>query len=675
MKKSNHTNQFLRPDVRSLSEIVLRFTQHPSKHPERMRRNTQAAHSICTLKDMVLKPRMYNFWNKLFCAVLILAFSLAGSMAEETAAPDNPVSDKAASEEEQKLDSKLKDIPLEERFKQPISLDLRNIDIIEALKFLATKGSLNIVTSKDVAGRVTLTLENVLLKDVFDFMLRSNGLAYIKVGEVFNVMTEAEYKALYGKGFSDLRKVDVFRLKYSVPEQAFSLLDALKSDIGRVLVDQESGNVLLMDTPERIVLMKKALEEFEKKNIVEVFPLRYAKAKEVEEILKTRLDLKKVGSVKADERNNQLVVQTLAERMEEVGRLIKSLDRQTKQVVIDAKIVKVKLSNQLDNGIQWEGIFGLASKNGLTYLGSTPFSAVQSSTAAWRSRDEVRQDMGGDVGSYPFSGTTSSYSSSTKTALGENLHLGIVNGSEDLDILMNLLNTMGETKMLSNPKIVVINNQEAKIHVGERQAYVTTTTTTGQSTSTISEEVNFVDVGIQLAVTPNINDDGYITMKIKPEVSSVSSVLVTPTNNRIPIIDTSMAETTVMVKDGTTVIIAGLRKDEKLNSYEGLPVLSKIPLLKFFTRSGYNRTERTELLVLLTPHIISGSEFNVGDERAFGDKPGKEYREHEPLIPDKSLVPGGAPAEIQPKPYKDYLSLKEKSEGELLIKGQRYDTK
>jgi type IV pilus assembly protein PilQ len=618
---------------------------------------------------MVLKPRMYNFYNKLFCAVIILAFSLAASSAEEAAAPQETVS-----EAEQKIDSKLKDMPLEERFNQPISLDLRNIDIIEALKFLATKGNLNIVASKDVAGRVTLTLENILLKDVFDFMLRSNGLAYVKVGEVFNVMTELEYKALYGKGFSDLRQVSVFRLKYSVPEQAFSLLDALKSDIGRVLVDQESGNVLIMDTPERVVLMKKALEEFEKENIVEVFPLRYAKAKEVEEILKTRLDLKKVGSIKSDERNNQVVVQTLADRMEEVRRLIKSLDRQTKEVVIDAKIVKIKLSNQLDNGIEWEGIFALAKRNGLTYLGSYPYSAVQSATTAWRPRTEVLQDMGDSIGSYPFSGTTTNYAGGTKASPGESIHYGVINSDQDYDVLMKLLNTMGETKLLSNPKIVTVNNQEAKIHVGERQAYVTTTTTTGQTTSTISEEVNFVDVGIQLSVTPNINDDGYITMKIKPEVSSVSSILVTPTNNRIPIIDTSMAETTVMVKDGNTVIVAGLRKDEKLNTSEGLPVLSKIPFLGFLARSGSNKIERTELLVMLTPHIISGNELATGDERDFGDKPGKEYREHEPLVPDKSVLPGGAPAEIKPKPYKDYLSLKEKSESELLIKGQRYDT-
>ena len=76
------------------------------------------------------------------------------------------------------------------------------------------------------------------------------------------------------------------------------------------------------------------------------------------------------------------------------------------------------------------------------------------------------------------------------------------------------MQTLGKSQVLANPKLAVVNNQEAKIHIGEKQAYVTTTTSTGSTTNTISEEVTFVDVGIQLSVTPTINDDGYITMKI-----------------------------------------------------------------------------------------------------------------------------------------------------------------
>src|SRR5205085_1907856 len=80
---------------------------------------------------------------------------------------------------------------------------------------------------------------------------------------------------------------------------------------------------------------------------------------------------------------------------------------------------------------------------------------------------------------------------------------------------------------------------------------------------TVAENVTFIDVGIQLNVTPTVNEDGFVSMKIKPEVSSVASTLTTPSGNKIPILETSLAETTVMVRDGVSILIGGLRRDEK----------------------------------------------------------------------------------------------------------------
>jgi type IV pilus assembly protein PilQ len=613
--------------------------------------------------------------NILFCIIFVLVCPLKLSFAED-AASDNaqkPAGQEQKAVEKQEV-SPAPLAPLEERLNQLISLDLRNIDILEALKFIASKGSLNIVATKNVTGRVTLTLENIPLKDVFDLMLRSNGLAFVMKGEIFNVMTEIEYKAFYGKNFSDMRVVKVFRLKYAIPEQAFSLLDAIKSDLGRVLVDQESGNVLIMDLPGRIVQMQQALDEFEKQNLVTVFTLKYAKAKDVEEILKTRLDMKKLGSIKADERNNQVIVQTLSDRMDEVKRLVRKLDKPTKEVMIDTKIVKITLSDQLDTGIEWEGIFRLTQRdNGASYFGSTPFSRITSGVAnpTFTTRADTLAALGNNIASYPFSGTTSSLSSSAKTVLGENMHFGVINNNKDYDMMINYLNTIGKSRVLSNPRMVVVNNQEAKIHIGERQAYVTTTTSTGQSTSTVSEEVQFVDVGIQLSVTPTINDDGYITMKVRPEVSTVSSTLTTPTGNKIPIIDTSLTETTVMMIDGTTLLIGGLRKEEKANTSQGLPFLGDIPFLGRFFKTASDKTTRTELLVMITPHIITGEELDIGDERAFGDKPGKEYQDYAPIVPDKEMLPHKDIApKIDIKPYRDYLG--EKVGGEPQIKEVKY---
>jgi len=505
--------------------------------------------------------------------------------------------------------------PLVEGLEGKISLDLRDIDIRDALKYFSLKTNMNIVTSKDVAGRVTLIVEAVTVKDVFDIMLRSNGLAYDKVGDVYNVMTQEQYRLLYGKRFADVREVRVFRLQYAVPEQAFSLLDAIKSEIGRILVDPESGSVLCMDSPENLDRLEAALREFEQKSLTKVFTLNYAKAKMVEEQLRVRLNEKKVGSIKADERGNQVIVQALPERMREVEGLIAALDKKTKQVLIDAKIVKVKLGNDSQMGVAWEGLFDVSEKYGLAYLGSTPFAAVGAATDDWRSRKQVYQDTG-YVGSYPFSGTTSNYSASQPN-IGK-LHFGMV-GSNDFDVFFNYLTTETNAKILSNPKIAVTNEQEARIHVGERQAYVTTTTTTGTSTSTISEQVNFIDLGIQMTVTPVINDEGFVSIKMKTEVSSVISFLITPSKNEIPIVDTTLAETNVLIKQGATLVIGGLRKEEKSDQVTRVPILSKIPLLgKLFQDTQKSKTT-TELLILLTPTIVTGEALVAEEHEAIGE--------------------------------------------------------
>lgn len=548
-----------------------------------------------------------------------------------------------------------------------ISLDLRNIEVVDALKFLAMKAGLNIIATKNVAGRITLIVNDVPVKDIFDIMLRSNGLAYAKKGNIYNVMTEDEYETLFGKKFSDIRQVKSFRIKYAIPEQVFSLMDTLKSDIGRILVEPDSGTALIMDTPERISEIQKALTTMENKNLVEIFQLKYARAKEVETQLKAQLDAKKVGSVKADERSNQLIVQALPERMQDVARLINALDKKTKEVLIDAKIVKIKLSDQLTSGIEWEGLFDLGKGAGLTYLGSYPFSVLQASTEAWQSRQQFRDAQSAyGVGAYPFSGNSANVSSSTKLAPGESMHVGQISTKQDFDTVIKYLKTLGNTQILSNPKLAVINNEEAKILVGERQAYVTTTTTTGQTTTTVSEEVTFVDVGIQLAVTPTINDDNYVTMKVKPEISSVISTLVTPTGNKIPIIDTSTAETTVMVKDGTTIVLGGLRKEEKTSSSDQVPILGKIPLLRFLFSSGTKKTERTELLVMLTPHIVSGDTLTTGEEHEFAAELSKEYKEYrltseQPDFnpPEKKMQEAVVPENVKIRPYIKYSPFKE----------------
>jgi type II secretory pathway component GspD/PulD (secretin) len=211
------------------------------------------------------------------------------------------------------------------------------------------------------------------------------------------------------------------------------------------------------------------------------------------------------------------------------------------------------------------------------------------------------------------------------------MHLGLINKNNDFDVVLKYLQTLGETRILSNPKLAVVNNQEAKIHVGERRAYITTTTTQTQTSTTVAEAVTYVDVGIQLMITPTINEDGYVTVKIKPEISSVIDYLKTSSNNSIPIIDTSTAETIVMVKDGTSLLIGGLSKEDKTLDQSGTPILSKIPLVGELFKQSTKKTTRYELMVLLTPHVVSGDELVTGSAHDLGYKLDKEFQDYRPL--------------------------------------------
>ncbi|MBU1044382.1 MAG: hypothetical protein KJ915_08325 [Candidatus Omnitrophica bacterium] len=541
--------------------------------------------------------------------------------------------------------------------KELISLDLRDIEVKDALKYIAQKANLNIVPTKDVSGRITLMINNAAVEDIFEIVIRSNSLAYEKIGSIYNVMTEKEYTQRYGKGFDDIRQVKVFHLKYVIPEQAYTIIDSIKSSIGKVLVEADSGTILILDTPEKIAEVEETIGLLEHKSTVQVFNLQYANAGDIAKQLKTQLDMKKVGSIKADERTNQLVVQTLPERMKDIQAIIAKLDQKTREVLIESTIIQIKLTDALSQGVAWEGLFELSQKDGnTTYLGSTPLASVNSTTAAWRSRQEVLTDTG-NIGSYPFSGTTSDYASSVPSVGTSEMHIGVV-GNHDYDVMLKYLQTLGEVKILSNPKLAVTNNQEARIHVGERQAYITTTTTAGQTTTTVSEEVTFLDVGLQLHITPTINDEGYVTLKIKPDLSSVIGTLLTAQNNRIPIVDTSTAETTVMIKDGATVAVGGLRKEEKTDTSQEVPFLGKIPILGMLFKSGSKGTTRSELLIMVTAHIIDGDKIDTGNNRDFGVEQGKGYKDYNSMTTESDLTEFEKNYEIKPKLYQEYPEYK-----------------
>jgi len=130
-----------------------------------------------------------------------------------------------------------------------------------------------------------------------------------------------------------------------------------------------------------------------------------------------------------------------------------------------------------------------------------------------------------------------------------------------------------------------------------------------------------VDVGLQLMVTPVINDDGFVTMKIRPEISARTGTLVSPNKNEIPIVNTTFVESNVIVKDGVTVILGGLRRHDLTEKRMGLPFLMDIPFLGEFFKSRSESIKITEIVILITPKLVSGGDVITGE--ALKIKPSK----------------------------------------------------
>ena len=139
---------------------------------------------------------------------------------------------------------------------QPISLDLRGMDVIEVLKFLAAQGKLNIVTSPEVQGRVTLVLTDVTVKDALDIVLVSNSLAVERRSTILYVMSGQLYEQLYGLRYSDPRQSLTLTLRYANANQVGALLGNIKSPVGRIVIDEPTATLAILDIPTVLAQMQ-----------------------------------------------------------------------------------------------------------------------------------------------------------------------------------------------------------------------------------------------------------------------------------------------------------------------------------------------------------------------------------------------------------------------------------
>lgn len=472
-----------------------------------------------------------------------------------------------------------------------ISLDLLDaMDVADLLKFLATKANLNIIIGKEVTGSSKLMVKDVTLADALEIVLAANNLAYEVKGNIVKVMTDKEYRDQYGEGFYERKQAKIIELKSAVPSRMAALLENVKSSMGKIVFDDNTGNLVLIDTPEKIKAMEEVVRRAEIPTYQRVYPtvttnivLQYAKVEDLEPQVTPMLTKENnIGQLRADKRTKTLVVTDFPNVLQRVCDVVALFDRPQKQVFIEAKIVQVQLSDSCRLGVNWDYLFqGLDPRFSLKPVSRT-FSATDLTTG-------------------------------TAAGLGAGVTYHTIAAGADLGVVVEALATVGKTKLLQNPHIATADGKEATIKAITSQPYSELQYETGSS-NIVGKTYKFVDVGVTLQVTPRINELGFITCEIRPEVSSVlrwynSDPSDDVGNTGVPVVKKSYAETSISVKDGVTIIIAGMIDESQIKERKQVPLLGSIPLLGALFRYDTTSTENSETIVLLTPRIVTGEKF------------------------------------------------------------------
>ncbi len=479
-----------------------------------------------------------------------------------------------------------------------VTLQFQGMEIVEVLKILAEEAGFNVAAGKNVSGRVNLFVKEVDPWEVLEVILKSNDLAYERQGQILSIVTRQEYETLHGMPFQDRRVLRSVAPRYSKAGDLGRALAQVKSNIGRVISDEATNTLILMDSPDLVEQMVKLASEMDQPLETRVFSLNHGSVKTLGPALQDAVT-KNLGKLLLDERTNRIVVTDTPDSLERIARVVEAFDARSMEVFIDAKILQVSLSDKFQLGIDWE----VLARENITVKGPNALNLTS----------------GGSL----------------------KIAQAALNGAGDYKTLVEALRTFGSTRILSEPRLMVVNNQEAKILVGSKEPYVTTQISqTGTGTAVTAEAVNFIDVGVKMHVTPAVTRDGFVQMKIRPEISSKTGVLTTSQKNEIPIVESTEAETVLIVEDGGTVILGGLIKDENSLDEQRIPLLGDIPILGLPFRSTKKTVKRTELVVFLTPHIVTGQRNEPAPEPDAGDSPRDESAYRDALIQRIQAVAG-----------------------------------
>jgi type IV pilus assembly protein PilQ len=422
-----------------------------------------------------------------------------------------------------------------------INLDLQDAEIHTVLKLISEVIRLNFVVSDDVKGRVTMTLRDVPWDQALEIILKSKGMGYLREGNIIRVAPE---KVLQKEAEDEAKKQVVIK---------------------------ESQPILL-----------------------KIIPVNYAKASDLLPRVKDVLSDK--GAVSVDARTNRLIVRDIQRRIRAAERMVKKLDTQTPQILIEARIVEANTTFSRDIGIQWGGDITLSSATG------NPTGLVFPSS--------VGLAGGAPIGLAPATGllfanpAAPNFAVNLPAATGAGqggavgITLGSIGGTVNLSLRLSAAEENGQAKIISAPKITTLDNQKATIQQGVSIPI--------SQSSALGVNTIFVDANLTLTVTPHVTLDGSVILDISATKNEPDFQRTGAQGD--PTILRKEARTQVLIKDGETTVIGGIYTRNVTTNYREVPLFSKIPILGWLFKKKLETDNRTELLIFITPRIVNRPE-------------------------------------------------------------------
>lgn len=419
-----------------------------------------------------------------------------------------------------------------------ISIDAHDADVSDVIALLAADSGVNIVTDGSVKPeKITIHLHDVSFKDALRAIVSAHGLTVRNEGSILIVES--------GGSTSSTREMTVVALRHAQPDEIARELTAVLPEGSTIVADRRSGSIVVggdARVAQRARALIAALDtpRFDESTGPQTVAYRLRFLRPDDAVAKVKAMLAD-ANVLADEEQNAVLVSG-GERAQAAAReLLATIDIASPQVMFEVKVADVTPVNDSTNvGFQFGGL---------------------------------------DLTGQPLSGAAT---------------YAFTSGTIPVNVTLNALISKGHAQVLATPKLVTINNKEANLTIGETYPIVYSTSVLG------GQNVQYVDIGVHLRLTPTIGSDGSVTAELHPEYSELLGF--TPTG--YPIVANRKIDSTLRVADNQTIVLGGLMRDTSNETIDKVPVLGDIPLLGGLFKNKQTSHERDEIVFLITPHVI-----------------------------------------------------------------------